>query len=249
MGIIIRILTAILLSSACVFASAENITLSSFSGAKKKLEKHVYLSDSERVTLYCEAAFDENKNITLPAGFVTTKHKKRASRVEWEHVVPAENFGRHFPEWREGHAQCVNSKGKAYKGRRCANKMNNDYKLMQADMYNLYPAIGAVNARRSNYNFAMLGNVENSFGRCAMKVSGTKVEPPAESRGTIARAYLYMDKAYSRYSMSRQQKQLMNAWHRTYPVEQWECQRAKRIQNIQGNENMILKQSCQAAGF
>ena len=41
----------------------------------------------------------------------------------------------------------------------------------------------------------------------------------------------------------------MNVWHRAYPVEQWECQRAKRIQNIQGNENMILKQSCQTAGF
>jgi len=233
----------------CVIVGAQNTSLTSFSSAKKKLEQHVYLSAQERITLYCEAAFDENKRITLPVGFITTKHKKRANKVEWEHVVPAENFGRHFSEWREGHAQCVTSKGKAYKGRRCANKMNTDYKLMQADMYNLYPAIGAVNARRSNYNFTMLGKVENSFGRCAMKVSGTKVEPPAGSRGTIARAYLYMDSAYSRYAMSRQQKQLMNAWHQTYPVEQWECQRAKRIKNIQGNENVILTQSCQAAGF
>ncbi|WP_409439113.1 endonuclease [Psychromonas sp. GE-S-Ul-11] len=104
-------------------------------------------------------------------------------RVEWEHVVPAENFGRTFIEWREGDKQCVTSKGKAYKGRKCANRVNDEYKYMKADMHNLFPAIWAVNAMRSNYNFQLLPQVESGFGSCLMKVNNKKAEPPVESRG------------------------------------------------------------------
>jgi deoxyribonuclease-1 len=78
---------------------------------------------------------------------------------------------------------------------------------MQADMFNLYPAIGAVNALRSNYNFTMLPAVKSDFGSCAMKIENRKAEPPE-----IARTYLYMEGAYKRYSMSKSQHQLMNAW-------------------------------------
>ena len=61
---------------------------------KKILEHQVY--QDHRITFYCLASFDRDKNITLPEGFVTPEHQKRAKRVEWEHVVPAENFGRFF---------------------------------------------------------------------------------------------------------------------------------------------------------
>lgn len=102
------------------------------------------------------------------------KYEKRAKKVEWEHVVPAENFGRTFVEWREGNHACVNSKGKAFKGRRCAEKVNTEYRHMQADMFNLYPAIGAVNALRSNYNFTMLPGEASDFGSCEMKIENKK---------------------------------------------------------------------------
>ena len=232
-----------------LLVNAENTQIQSFSSAKKKLEKEIYLTSQERHTLYCQAEFDSNKNITPPNGFESIKYQQRAKRVEWEHVVPAENFGRNFSEWRSGAEVCVNSKGKAYKGRRCAEKANSEFRYMQADMYNLYPAIGSVNASRSNYNFAMLGSIDNSFGSCAVKIESRKVEPPTASRGVIARTYLYMDNLYANYKMSRQQRQLMNAWDKTYPVDQWECERAKRIQKIQGNHNEILEQSCLKAGF
>lgn len=228
---------------------AENINVQSFSSAKKKLEKEVYLIEKERLTLYCKAAFDNKKNIVPPIGFKSSKHKKRSTRVEWEHVVPAENFGRNFSEWRTGHSQCVTKKGKPYKGRRCAEKINSEYRYMQADMYNLYPAIGSVNAGRSNYNFVMLANIDNSFGSCAFKIANKKAEPPEPSRGMIARAYLYMDDTYSSYSMSRQQRQLMSAWHSRYPVDRWECKRTERIKAIQGNDNNVVNESCKAAGF
>lgn len=60
-------------------------------------------------------------------------------------------------------------------------------------MFNLYPAIGAVNALRSNYNFTMLPSTPGSFGSCQMKINNKKAEPPVAARGRIDRTYLYMD--------------------------------------------------------
>ncbi|WP_425414435.1 endonuclease [Psychromonas aquimarina] len=213
------------------------------------LERQVYTNDLERKTIYCGAQFDSKKKVTAPAGFQADKYKKRAKKIEWEHVVSAENFGRTFSEWRQGNAQCVSRKGNSFKGRRCAEKVNAEYQLMQADMYNLFPAIGAVNASRSNYNFVMLAGKESSFGSCAMKIAAKKAEPPQSARGQIARTYLYMASAYPRYKMSKQQYKLMTAWHQQYPVSNWECLRAKRIARLQGNLNQVLIKSCGEAGY
>ncbi len=221
-----------------------NTTLQSYSRAKKILENDIYRHQQERITLYCQAVFDEKKNITLPPGFTTQKHKQRAQRVEWEHVVPAENFGRTFKEWRQGDPLCQDTKGKEFKGRKCAERANEDYRHMQADMYNLYPSVGAVNASRVNYNFMVLPHSQNTFGICPMKIDNRKVEPPPAARGKIARVYLYMEQAYSRYKMSPSQRKLMYAWSAVHPVTQDECTRTKRIESLQGNENMVVKDLC-----
>ncbi|UYM16330.1 endonuclease [Endozoicomonas euniceicola] len=220
-----------------------NTTNQSFNSAKRMLERDVYFDHRE--TLYCGAAFDAGKNVTPPVGFKSDRYQSRARRIEWEHVVPAENFGRAFSEWRDGHPECVDSKGKHFRGRRCAEKMNIEYRYMQSDMYNLFPVIGAVNALRSNYNFVMMpGSTPSAFGSCAMKIEGSKAEPPEASRGRIARSYLYMDLTYPRYQMSRQQRQLMEAWDRQFPVSAWECKRTERINRLQGNLNPILAGRC-----
>lgn len=233
----------ILLSLFSFEATAKNETNQSFSKAKKQLETKVY--QDNRVTLYCGALFDVDKNIIPPTGFHTDKYVKRSKRIEWEHIVPAENFGRTFKEWRDGDALCVNNKGKSFKGRKCAEKVNDEYRYMQADMHNLFPAIGAVNALRSNYNFQMQPGIESDFGSCAMKIDNRKAEPPVEARGRIARAYLYMDETYSRYNMSKSQKQLMNAWDKMYPVSAWECKREKYITDIQKNINTFVQRGCE----
>ena len=121
---------------------------------------------------------------------------------------------------------------------------------MQADLYNLYPAIGAVNALRQNYNFQMLPGEKPDFGSCEMKIADRKAEPPIRSRGQIARTYKYMADAYApRYRMSRQQAQLIDAWDKMYPVDVWECTRARRIERLQGNENPFVKERCQETGL
>lgn len=228
--------------------AAGNTRIESFNQAKKLLEQKVYFDHRE--TFYCRATFDSKKNVTLPKGFTTEKHEKRAHRVEWEHVVPAENFGRAFAEWRDGDEECVRSNGKPFKGRACAEKANQEFRYMQADLYNLYPAIGAVNAIRSNFNYQMLPDTAATFGTCPMKVANRRAEPPEYTRGPIARSTLYMAEAYADvYKLSNQQRQLMEAWNKMYPADQWECTRAQRIQKIQKNENRFVTEACRKAGL
>ena len=102
---------------------------------------------------------------------------KRAQRIEWEHVVPAHAFGQSFKEWREGHPDCVTQSGKAYKGRKCASKVNIEYRRMEADMHNLFPAIGEVNGDRSNYSMAILPGEPRLYGKCDVEISSRKIEP------------------------------------------------------------------------
>jgi len=244
MKIIISLLITTLITTTTF---ATNQEIKSFSKAKNFLEKQVY--NNHRTTLYCGATFDAEKRVTPPQGFITNKYVKRAKKIEWEHVVPAENFGRTFSEWRDGHNQCINSKGKEFKGRKCAEKVNFEYRYMQSDMFNLYPVIGAVNALRSNYNFTMLPTIKSDFGSCSMKIDNRKAEPPEISRGQIARTYLYMDNTYKRYNMSKSQRQLMDAWDKMHPVNTWECQRAKKISNLQKSKNNIVLSRCQSAGI
>lgn len=236
----------IFIFSFCIFNekiyAAGNTVNDSFNKAKRYLEKAVYFD--HRITIYCQAKFDEYKNITLPDGFAFAEHEKRSRRVEWEHAVPAENFGRAFEEWRNGHEQCVNSNGKPFKGRKCAEKINLEYRYMQSDMYNLFPAIGSVNAARKNYQYSMLPDVKYSFGTCEAKLGHNRFEPPNSAKGELSRAALYMNDVYPKYNLSRQQQQLFESWNKMYPVTEWECTRAKRIEKIQKNENAWVKKPC-----
>ena len=243
-----KIILALALIALPIMALASgNTTNDSFNSAKRMLEHQVYFDHC--VTLYCGAEFDAQKHVSLPAGFTAAAHEKRATKVEWEHAVPAENFGRAFPEWRDGHPECVNRNGKPFKGRRCAEKVNMEYRHMQADMYNLFPAIGAVNAIRSNKQYSALHGSVSAFGSCPAKVDGKRFEPPDRAKGQVARSALYMADSYPKYRLSRQQLQLFEAWDKMYSVDAWECTRVKRIEKLQGNENARVKEPCQQAGL
>jgi len=232
----------ILLASPALFANG-NESIASFSKAKRLMERQVY-NQLPKKTLYCGGAFNSKKKVTDSNGFSSAKYKKRSKKIEWEHVVPAENFGRSFAEWREGHKECVTKKGKPFKGRNCASKMNTEYRYMQSDMNNLYPAIGAVNALRSNYRFGMLKG--KGLGDCAMVIDSSerKVMPPIHSRGIVARVNLYFAEAYPRYNLSNSQRKLFVAWDKQFPVTADECKRNKLIEEVQGNTNKILQERC-----
>ena len=220
-------------------AYSQNTQITSFSQSKKLLLK---VNKDNPVTLYCGCSYKGKKPNFSSCGYIPKKDNKRANRIEWEHVVPAHSFGQSFSEWRDGHPKCVTKKGKTFKGRKCAEKMNKEYRRMQADMFNLYPAIGEVNGRRSNYSMAIIIGEIREFGKCDVEIKNKKIEPKDSIRGEIARTYLYMDSVYpGRGIISKKNRKLFDAWNKSDPVDGWECERAKRIEKIQGNRNEVMR--------
>ena len=225
-----------------------NTTLQSFNKAKKILLRQVY--QDHHTTFYCQCPFTKDKKVIHSNGYVPKKKWKRAHRLEWEHIVPAHAFGQSFKEWREGHPKCVDRKGKAFKGRNCAQKVNIKFRFMQADMYNLVPAVGEINGLRSNYSFGMIPGEKREFGNCDMEIENQKAEPPPGVRGNIARTYFYMESAYPGHGIiSKKNRKLFQAWDTIDPVDEWECERGRRIETIQGNENPFVKEACVEAGL
>lgn len=117
-------------------------------------------------------------------------------------------------------------------------------KIAKADIYNLYPAIGSVNAARSNYEFIYLKETPTTFGACQMKIKNRKAEPPNYAKGNVARAYLYMTNKYSDFTLSDKQIKMFEKWSKLDPVDKSECLRTRQIQIIQGNENKTIKKLC-----
>ncbi|MCP4339837.1 MAG: endonuclease I [Desulfobulbaceae bacterium] len=232
---------AIILLAATQAYAGGNTTIDSFSKAKKLLLKQVY--HDHRTTFYCGCPFTAKKRIIQSDKFSpTTKYVKRSRKIEWEHVVPAQAFGQSFSEWRDGDPECVNKKGKAFKGRKCAEKVNMTYRYMQADLYNLVPANGQVNALRSNYSYAMIPGEPRVFGSCDMEIEDRKAEPRPEIRGDIARIYFYMDKAYpGRGIIGKKNREMLKAWDKADPVDDWERERCRRIERLQGNRNGFVE--------
>lgn len=234
-------------------AAPGNLRTDTFSEAKRLLLRDVYFDAGHRRTLYCESAFDTGKNVVHDPGYVSAKAWDRANKLEWEHVVPAEAFGKSFREWREGDPGCVDGKGRSFKGRKCAEKVSDAFRHMEADLYNLYPECGEINGLRSNYSFALLsGPADFTFGACKTKISTKerKIEPRPEIRGDVARTYFYMQSAYpGRGVVSGKNEKLFSAWDRQDPVDGWECERARRIERVQGNEQPFVKEACRKAGL
>ena len=169
------------------------------------------------------------------------KPNDRAKRIEWEHIVPAENFGRQFTCWREGDQACIKSNGKSYKGRMCCEKVNEQFRIMQADMHNLVPAIGELNGDRSNYRYDFEVASEGQYGECQFEVNfkEKRARVKKDIRGDIARAYLYMSDRYN-MRLSKQERQKFEAWHKADPIDIWESMRNQRIKKIQGNGNPFI---------
>nr|WP_143562423.1 endonuclease [Shewanella sp. UCD-KL12] len=222
-----------LLLSSAAFASPSHST--SFSQAKR-LAKKIYSDNLPKTSFYCGCDINiEGKkwNPDLQScGYQVRKQQKRASRIEWEHIVPAWELGHQRQCWQEG-------------GRKNCGKSDQVFKKMESDLHNLVPAVGEVNGDRSNYRFSQWNAKPAQYGQCAMVVDfkSRKVEPPSYTRGRIARTYLYMQKTYG-FKIAKSQLKLFNAWDKTYPVDTIECKRDQAIADTQGNHNPFVKNQC-----
>ena len=56
---------------------------------------------------------------------------------------------------------------------------------MQADLYNLQPAIGEVNGLRRNYQIGIINGKKREFGKCDVEISNKIIEPAERIRGIL----------------------------------------------------------------
>ncbi len=215
--------------------------IGNFNNAKKILRTIYYnnntgIYEKSNVTFYCGCRITYNgKKMTgadfKSCGFKPRRDKTRASRIEWEHIMPAYVFGHQLSCWQKGGRKNCSS--------------NQNFNIMEGDMHNLAPAIGEVNADRSYFNYSQWTNKSNQYGSCAMVVdfSGKRVQPPTRARGAAARAYLYMSKRYN-LKLSNVDRKLFDIWNQKYPPTSWECHRNQLIKKYQGNDNPYITAKC-----
>ena len=229
-----------------------NTKIKSFSKAKKLLKNKIYNTQDLHVAFYSKCTY-ESKKIKKKNGkyryklvvdkqscnYTPRKPKnKRANYIEWEHIVPAYAFGHNLTCWKKGNNRCYSKKkNKYYKGRKCCSRVSKQFKLMQADMYNLVPAIGELNEDRNNFTFTQLTGEPRVYGNVNFEVNfkQRKVEPPEYVKGQIARTYFYFKKTYN-LKISKKQMKLYKAWNKLYPITKREKYIYNKIQKIQGNK-------------
>ena len=222
-----------------VKSSRGNAKFESFSKAKKAIYQ---IFKDRQVTFYCGCDYERRQVRHARCGFKPKKATKRSHRTEIEHVVPAAAFGRSFSEWRSGHEKCTDKKGKTFRGRNCARRASVTFRRMEADLYNLVPAIGEVNGERRHFSMGLIEGEARAFGRCDVEIENRKIEPTPKIRGDIARIYLYMDWAYpGRGILNPARRRMFEAWSRTDPVDEWERTRVARIRKLQGNDNPFVR--------
>ena len=218
----------------CFLTSFAIAAPDSFSQAKRLLRDHVYFDQNQtRGTFYCGCTFSwvgksGGRTNLESCGFNVTKMPERAARIEWEHVVPASSGGRHMACWREG-------------GRSNCQSTSESFNRMEADMFNLVPSVGSVNAMRSNNNYGMVAGGYEDLGACPTKVGNTDriFEPRDEVKGAAARVTFYMSDRYN-IRLSRGQQAVLKAWDRQYPVTSWELERNRRISRAMGHTNPFV---------
>ena len=56
---------------------------------------------------------------------------------------------------------------------------------------------------------------------------------------------MYMDSVYQgRKIITKINRKLFDTWDKSDPVDEWECERARRIEKIQGNRNDVVMENC-----
>ncbi|MFK0571915.1 endonuclease [Endozoicomonas sp.] len=202
----------------------------SFYSAKREAAK---IYDKNLVSFYCGCPIKKVGKKLVPdleaCGYTIRKQKTRASRIEWEHVMPAWAFGHQLQCWQQG-------------GRKNCTRNNPEFRAMEADLHNLVPAVGEVNGDRSNYRFGYLQNAPKYYGQCDFRVDfkARVAQPPETQRGSIARIYLYMSDQYA-LKLSNKERKLFEAWNKMYPVTSWESDRNRKISAIQGWGNPYIE--------
>jgi len=193
------------------------------------------------ISFYCSCRFNKAGQIqSETCSYQPTSWNKRTFKIEWEHIVPAKRLGEDLPCWTQ--KICKTRVGEPYKGRACCSHQSQTFQKREADLHNLVPAIGLLNQARGTLSFGKVDFHIPNFMGCPLKIDRTKklVEPMPHIRGTIARAYLYMQD-YHHIKLPHEEYSRYQQWHLRYPPDQWEIKWNALIKAIQGNSNPYIE--------
>lgn len=224
-----KLLSLVFSSLLLLFSAVSQTAPANFDQAKTLAQR---LHPPAATSFYCNCDIRWQGKKGIPdlagCGYQIRKNGPRANRIEWEHVMPAHHFGHQRQCWQNG-------------GRKNCVKTDSTFRLMEADLYNLVPAIGEVNGDRSNFRFGVLPTTAPKHGACPVKVDFKQqvFEPAPKVRGDIARIYFYMADKYN-LNLSRAQQQLFLAWHKLDPVTEQEQQLNQRIAPHMGHDNPFV---------
>lgn len=203
-----------------------------------------------RRTIYCDCAYTPQLRIARgTCGYKTRADESLSKRVSWDRVVPNRAFGQHRACWTE--PVCQDEAGAAFSGVRCCREVDAEFRAMELDLHNLVPAVGELQADRSDFDFGELEGEARMYGACDFEVDRSlrRAEPAENTRGEIARAYLYMQETYGDgLPLSPTQRAQFEAWHQEDPPSAWEVQRNRRVAAVQGISNSFVPMIAPAAG-
>jgi len=223
------ILVSLQLLYACSYREAPQ----TFDQARTTLRQAVYHDRNSEGDFYCGCDWrwvgeSGGRTDLASCAYQVRAQAERAARTEWEHIVPASAFGQPRQCWRNG-------------GRENCNRTDAFFNRMEADLHNIVPALGEVNADRSNFRFDEIEGEPYQYGACEFEVDFRQglAEPRDEVKGQVARIYFYMHQRYE-LNLSAIEQQRFLQWHQQFPVSTWELERDRRIAAIMGHHNPFV---------
>lgn len=204
-----------------------------FGTSKREMYQEVYNNSGS--TIYCGCEWN-NKHVDLSScnlqNEFTNKESIRSERTEAEHIIPASWMLKIGDHNRDCVADSENSK---YSAREYCQLHDKNYNKAHNDLVNLFPAVGQINADRSNKFYIEESDDYNidDYNSCKSVNTEDGFIPRPSIRGDIARVAFYMrDKYFVQYTP--EEEALFHKWDYQDPISQEEIQRNNRIIEIQG---------------
>ena len=206
-----------------------------FSESKNFLKQQVIKAGD--LDYYCGCPINKmGKKLTVDlktCGYEVRKNEERASRIEFEHVIPASFFGRQLKCWQDG-------------GRKNCTGNDPKFSAMEGDPHNLLPVVGEVNGDRGSMKYSMIASTDGfGYGQCGSRVDfkSNAFMPRKDALGDIARINFYFNKRYG-MKTSNQQQRMFQSWSRLDPVDRRECRRDSLIRAKTGISNPFVSSEC-----
>jgi deoxyribonuclease I len=209
------------------------VSTSSFSSPKSKsIKKAKELYEIHPFTFFCEKPIDVD-------GTTLTRHCDLCPsfpiNVTWMNIIPTKRLAKDRVCY--SHKVCRNKKGEPSKGIMCCREIDDDFVEMESDLHNIAPEDPSLSRLNLSNTIALVDKRKGQFV-CDFRFdhSAKQIQPPPQSRGTLARTYLYFESTYG-LVLSDDEKNLFIQWHYAYPADAWEKERSAQIYAQTGKLN------------